>query len=209
MKYQTKKWKVDNCMEQTYSDMKQKHLIISRIQKVFDNPLQFGTFDSDDEQVSVEIIKCPDSPFEGVISYSTLGIYKCPNLLTVDNKELNIEFIGVCDSRNNWFDRILSTCAFAMIKGKVRAHPYEVYQDIISIYQPNIDMKHILLIPPFSLKSDLGMIETDKRVITWLMLNPISENEYSFMQENGSQKLIEAFVAADIDIYDLYRKSIF
>lgn len=196
-------------MEQTYSDMKQKHLIISRIQEVFGNPLQFGTFDSDDEQVSVEIIKCPDSPFEGVISYSTLGIYKCPNLLTVDNKELNIEFIGVCDSRNNWFDRILSTCAFAMIKGKVRAHPYEVYRDIIPVYQPNIDMKHILLIPPFSLKHDLGIIETENRVITWLMLNPISQNEYAYMQKNGYQKLLDAFVEKNIDIYDLYRKSIF
>lgn len=96
-----------------------------------------------------------------------------------------------------------------MIKGNVRAHPYEVYKNIIPIYQPNIDMKHILLIPPFSLNSDLGAIETDKRVITWLMLNPISENEYTFMQKNGYQKLIDAFVEANIDIYDLYRNSIF
>ena len=196
-------------MEQTYSDMKQRHLVLSRVQEVFEKPLQFGTFDSDDEQASIEIIKCPDSPFEGVTAYSTLGVYKCQNLLTADNKELNIEFMGICDSRNNWFDGLLSTCAFAMIKGKVRAHPYEVYKDIIPIYQPNIDMKHILLIPPFSLKSDLGTIETDKRVITWLMLNPISENEYTFMQTNGYQKLINAFVEANIDIYDLYRKSIF
>ena len=117
--------------------------------------------------------------------------------------------MGICDSRNHWFDGLLSTCAFAMIKGKVRAHPYEVYKNIIPIYQPNIDMKHILLIPPFSLNSDLGAIETDKRIITWLMLNPISENEYTFMQKNGYQKLIDAFVEANIDIYDLYRNSIF
>ena len=129
--------------------------------------------------------------------------------MTADNKELHIEFMGICDSRNHWFDGLLSTCAFAMIKGKVRAHPYEVYKNIIPIYQPNIDMKHILLIPPFSLNSDLGAIETDKRIITWLMLNPISENDYTFMQKNGYQKLIDAFVEANIDIYDLYRNSIF
>ncbi len=196
-------------MEQTFSDMQQKHLVLQRIKEVFENPIQVGTFDSDDEQASVEIVKCADSPFKGVTSYSTLGVFQCQNLLTADDKELNVEFMGICDSRNNWFDGLLSTCAFAMIKGKVRAHPYEVYRDIIPIYQPNIDMKHLLLIPPFSLNRDLGIIETDNRVITWLMLNPISENEYVFMQKNGYQKLIDAFVEANIDIYDLYRKSIF
>lgn len=196
-------------MEQTYSDMKQKDLVLKRLEKVFEKPLQSTIFTSDDEQASVEIIKCIDSPFEGVTSYSTLGVYQCQNLLTADDKELNVEFMGICDSRNNWFDGLLSTCAFAMIKGKVRAHPYEVYKNIIPLYQPNIDMKHILLIPPFSLNHELGVIETDNRVITWLMLNPISENEYVFMSEKGYQKLIDAFVEANIDIYDLYRKSIF
>ncbi|MDE7311535.1 MAG: suppressor of fused domain protein [Eubacterium sp.] len=196
-------------MGQTYSDMKQKYLILQRLKMVFENPLQNAILTSDDEQASVEIIKCADSPFGGVTSYSTLGVYRCQNLLTADDKELNVEFMGICDSKNNWFDGLLSTCAFAMIKGKVRAHPYEVYKNIIPLYQPNIDMKHILLIPPFSLSHELGVIETDDRVITWLMLNPISENEYVFMSENGHQKLTDAFVEADIDIYDLYRKSIF
>lgn len=196
-------------MEQTYSDMKQKYLVLQRIKEVFEKPVQIATYNSDDGQAAVEIVRCIDSPFEGVCSYSTLGVYQCQNLLTADDKELNIEFVGICDNRNIWFDGLLSTCAFAMIKGKVRAHPYEVYKDIIPIYQPNIDMKHVLLIPPFSLNHDLGVIETDNRVITWLMLNPISEKEYVYMQKNGYQKLIDAFVEADIDIYDLYRKSIF
>lgn len=196
-------------MGQTYSDMKQKNLVLQRLKKVFENPLQNVTFTSDDEEASVEIIKCPDHPFEGVTSYSTLGVYRCQNLLTADDRELNVEFVGICDSKNNWFDGLLSTCAFAMIKGKVRAHPYEVYRNIIPLYQPNIDMKHILLIPPVSLIHELGVIETEERVITWLMLNPISENEYIYMSENGYQKLIDAFVRADIDLYDLYRKSIF
>lgn len=196
-------------MGQTYTDMKQKVLVLQRLKMVFENPFQNTIFTSDDGQASVEIVKCPDSPFEGVTSYSTLGVYQCQNLLTADDKELNVEFMGICDSKNNWFDGLLSTCAFAMIKGKVRAHPYEVYKNIVPLYQPNIDMKHILLIPPFSLRHELGVIETDNRVITWLMLNPISENEYAYMVENGYQKLIDAFVEADIDIYDLYRKSIF
>lgn len=163
----------------------------------------------DDEKTSVEMVSCANSPFEGVTSYSTLGVYQCENLLTADKKELNVEFLGIADSRNIWFDGLLSTCAFAMIKEKVRAHPYEVYKNIIPIYQPNIDMKHILLVPPFSLNHDLGVIETDNRVVTWLMLNPISENEFVYMQKNGAEKLIDAFVEADIDVYNLYRKSIF
>lgn len=195
-------------MEQEYSDKEQRQLVLQRLEEVFENPVQVEPFVSDDEQASVEIVICADSPFEGVTSYSTLGVYQCENLLTADDKELNVEFLGICDSRNNWFGGLLSTCAFAMIKGKVRAHPFEVYKDIIPVYQPNIDMKHILLIPPFSLRHELGVIETDNRVITWLMLNPISENEYAFMQKNGYEKLLDVFVEQDIDVYDLYRKSV-
>ena len=87
-------------MEHTYSDMKQKNLVLHRIKEVFENPVQVGIFDTDDERVSVETVKCLDCPFEGVTSYSTLGVYRCPNLLTADNKELNVKFTGICDSRN-------------------------------------------------------------------------------------------------------------
>lgn len=189
--------------------MEQREMVYQRIKEVFEKPVKYDTFYTDDEKVSVEIISCPNSPFDGVTSYSTLGIYQCENILTADGRELNVEFVGICDSRNNWFGGLLSTCAFAMKKGKVRAHPYEVYHNIIPIYQPNIDMKHILLVPPFSLNHDLGIIETPDRVITWLMLNPISEKEFVYMQKNGAEKLIEAFVKTNIDVYNLYRKSIF
>lgn len=43
-------------MGQTYSDMKQKVLVLQRLKMVFENPLQNITFTSDDGQASVEII---------------------------------------------------------------------------------------------------------------------------------------------------------
>ena len=70
-------------------------------------------------------------------------------------------------------------------------------------------MKHILLVPPFLLNHDLGAIEIEDMIVTWLMLNPISENEFIFMQKNGVENLLDAFIEANIDVYDLYRKSIF
>lgn len=45
-------------MEHTYSDMKQKNLVLQRIKEVFENPVQVGIFDTDDERVSVETVKC-------------------------------------------------------------------------------------------------------------------------------------------------------
>ena len=43
-------------MEHTYSDMKQKNLVLQRIKEVFENPVQVGIFDTDDERVSVETV---------------------------------------------------------------------------------------------------------------------------------------------------------
>lgn len=189
--------------------MKQQGMILQRIKNVFEKPINCDTFYTDNKQTSIDIVSCINSPFKGVTSYSTLGVYTCENWITADNKELRVEFVGVSDCRNNWFAGLLSTCAFAMLNGKVRAQPYEVYRNIISIYQPNIEMKHLLLVPPFSLNKDFHVVEMDNIVVTWLMLNPISDNELNYMHKHGLEKLMDAFIEADIDVYNLYRKSIF
>ncbi len=68
-------------------------------------------------------------------------------------------------------------------------------------------MKHILFTEPF-LWADLTGLETEDKSIHWLLLVPISDAEFKFLQNNGSEVLEDKFVAEQIDIYDLGRKSV-
>lgn len=190
--------------------MKQRKILLKHIKEVFEKPVTCNTLFTDDKQTSVEIVSSVDSPAEGITSYATIGASEGANFITKDKQKLRVEFVGLCDSRNTWFSSLLSTCAFSILHGMVNAQPYTVYKNSIAIYQPHIDMQHLLLVPPFSFANEFHTIETDENeLVAWLMLNPISENEFQYMQKNGIQKLLQAFEEQQINVANIYRKSIF
>lgn len=69
-------------------------------------------------------------------------------------------------------------------------------------------MKHIMFVEPFFWEGKYhGMILEDKR-IEWLLAVSISEEEGKYAEEHGSDALEELFEENDIDIFDMYRKSV-
>ena len=68
-------------------------------------------------------------------------------------------------------------------------------------------MKHVMFSEPF-LWDDLSNIEQEDKVITWLMIVPISDAELQYLKEYGSDALETLFEEKNIDIFDLERKSV-
>lgn len=68
-------------------------------------------------------------------------------------------------------------------------------------------MKHVLFVTP-TLWGELKSKEFEEKKVVWLMLVPISENEYKFAEEKGSDALEDLFVEKQIDVYDLNRASV-
>lgn len=189
--------------------MSQREELLSRLTAVFGGSVKTDRYYTDDEKYSVELVSRQNSPCPGLISYSTLGAFQATNFFTAQGKPLRVEFAGVCWREYSWFPGLLSTCAFALLKGQVDAAPYRVYPDILPLYCSGIEMKHLLLIPPFGWEKSLGTVEFEDCIVTWLMVNPISDGEFSYLQKHGPQALIDHFVQANIDMYDLNRKSVF
>ncbi|MBC2035444.1 suppressor of fused domain protein [Listeria booriae] len=46
-----------------------------------------------------------------------------------------------------------------------------------------------------------------RKVITWLLLIPISKSELEYLSDNGIDALESLFEAGQIDIFDINRKS--
>ncbi|MMZ71657.1 Antitoxin YqcF [compost metagenome] len=69
-------------------------------------------------------------------------------------------------------------------------------------------MKHMLFVPPFLWEEQLQTIDFQDKKVAWLLAVPISENEYLFAQEYGSNKLEDLFEQKQIDIFDIERKSV-
>ena len=131
----------------------------------------------------IDIFIGVDRPYEGITSYSTIGLSSYPiDLKTKDNRKLRVEFIGACDSSSDMFANIISTCAFNIINDKYSCDPGTVYPNVVSEYYPDTEMRHVYFTTPF-LWEDTHSLEFDDIIITWLMAIPISDNEFEFLKK--------------------------
>lgn len=162
----------------------------------------------DNRSSKIDVFIGVDRPYEGVISYSTIGLSNYSigvNLMS--NKELRVEFLGACGNKADKFANIVSTCAFNIINSKYSCKPGSVYPNVVHEYYPNSDMKHILFTTPF-LWDNIHNLEFDNITVTWLMCVPISDNEFEFLKTNGSDLLEDLFEKNSIDVFDINRKSV-
>jgi len=160
------------------------------------------------EDSKIDIYIGENRPYEGVTSYGTIGLSNYDIGLEVPNKKaLRVEFIGACGNYYKEFANIISSCAFNIVTGQYSCNPGVVYPDIINQYYEESEMKHIMFAAPF-LWDNLSTIEFDTTVVTWLMPIPISDSEFEFVKEHGSEALEELFEEHDIDVFDLERKSV-
>jgi hypothetical protein len=156
---------------------------------------------------NIDMLSAVDRPCDGVTSYSTIGLSEHSIDYTVDEKPLRLEIVGASATVNEYFPNVISTCAFCIINSKFSISPGKIFRDVIKMYFPNSEMKHVLFVSPF-LWEDLKTIDFPDKTVVWLLVVPISENEYLFAQEKGAELLEEMFEREEIDIFDVERKSI-
>ena len=161
----------------------------------------------DDENVSSVDLLTAVRPDEDIISYSTIGLSDHSIDYNVDGTPLRVEIVGACAAKFDQYSNLLATCAFYIINSKFSIFHGKIFQDMIEMYFPASQMKHVLFVSPFLWEDLKTLVFPDKKV-AWLMAVPISENEYLFAQEKGTEMLEELFEQKEIQIFDIERKSI-
>lgn len=155
---------------------------------------------------NIEILHCEDTPLKGVTSYATIGLNSIDIGLISNEKTLRVELMVASDIKNKYIPNIIASTAFEIMKTK-KCYPGYLLEDIIGQYMEDTEMKHILLTDPF-LWSGCDSIIVDNMYVAWLMIVPISQSEYNYAVQNGSDALEELFEEYDIDIFNIYRNSI-
>lgn len=68
---------------------------------------------------NVDILSTIDRPYEGVTSYSTIGLSDYSIGYSIDEKPLRVEIVGASATMFELFPNVLSTCAFNIINTKL------------------------------------------------------------------------------------------
>lgn len=162
----------------------------------------------DDNNVNnVDILATIDRPYEGVTSYSSIGLSDYTIGYSVDEKDLRVEIVGACDKTFDFFPNIISSCAFNLINTKLSIYYGEIFKGVVKMYYPNSEMEHILFTSPFLWKR-LKNIDFSNKKVTWLLAVPISTKEFLYAEQEGIEALEDLLEQNEIDIFDIERKSI-
>ena len=161
----------------------------------------------DDNKIkNIDILSSDNRPNPGVISYATIGLSECEIGLISNDKSLRVELLGACNENEEFFANILATSAFEIIDKKKCTYG-AIIQNVISKYITESEMKHVYLMNPF-LWDGFKTLEIENKSIAWLLIIPISEKEKEYANVNGWEALEDKFEEFNIDIFNLYRRSV-
>lgn len=162
----------------------------------------------DENNVSnIDILSTIDRPYEGVTSYSTIGLSDYSIGYSVDEKPLRVEIVGASATMFELFPNILSTCAFNIINTKFPITHGEIFKGVVRMYYPDSEMEHVLFTSPF-LWEKLNSLDFIDKKVTWLLAVPISTKELLFAEREGTEALEDLFEEKDINIFDISRNSV-
>ncbi|ASC81594.1 type VII secretion system immunity protein YqcF [Bacillus subtilis] len=162
----------------------------------------------DNENSNIDILSVSDQPQEGITSYATLGLSDHSINYEVNGTPLRIEIVAAMESASDIYANVLSTCAFNIINSNFTCAPGVIFKNVISMYDQETDMRHVMFVSPFLWEEDLELLEFSNKSVTWLMAIPISEGELQVTEKHGSDYLQDLLESKQIDIFDIKRESV-
>lgn len=150
----------------------------------------------------IRILTCPDPIDKEVLFLSTIGLSE----LASENN--HTEILAASYIQFEEISNILSSIAFFILKDKWKSYEGFVFETLVEMYYPNIEMKHIYFTSPFLWEDKLEGFSINGININFLLAIPISDNELEYLTKYGKDALEDLFEKKNIDIFDINRKSV-
>jgi hypothetical protein len=170
------------------------------------NPKVIEYLDAE-ERSRVAILQAPDRPWQGVTSYSTIGLSDVRIPREVE-PPLGAELLGVATTDVPQFPEALSTAAFFWINDGWEPEPGACFRDVVRMHLPDTRLPHFLLVEPNLWDHEFASRVVGDKTVAWLMAIPVSEAEANYAEENGLDALEDLFEQHEVDITDLDRDSV-
>jgi len=154
-----------------------------------------------------DILSCQDSPFERVMSYSTIALSDFFIGKDGNGIPLGVELVGACDTKFGDFWEIIKTSAYIIVENHQFCPPGTILSDAVKCSHETT-MKHVLLANPFGWERELESLYFQIKTVAWLLVVPISDAEMKYAKKHGVDALESLFEQKQLDIFDLNRKSV-
>ncbi len=162
----------------------------------------------DTVKLSVPLLICVDAPWDGITSYSTIGLSDYP-MFKRDGTEFpaRLEIVGACATASEFFPNIISSAAFNIMRNRRLYYPGAAMPGYVGEYYPTTTVPHLYFHAPFLWEDSLKTLTFATKKVSWLLVVPISDAELKFLGERGDDALEDEFEKHQIDIFNLNRES--
>jgi antitoxin YqcF len=174
------------------------------------NPIVYPHFD-DDNSNSIDILECTDPLDTENRFFCTIGLSDIPVKILNEEQDFGVEILIVAKKNNEFASSLLSSCSFFIGKDNWEARPGAVFNDLITLYEKNLEMKHVYFTEAFLWQDKLEQISSKikEKNVLFLLAVPISESELSYKNKDGDEEFEKLlFFKNDIDLFDFNRKSV-
>ena len=176
---------------------------------IFDGTPVVHAYEHDEIDLSIDILAVDDSPDDGLVSYSTVGLFET-GLRHDDGEPLatRVELCAEAPQEQDLWGNILSTAAFGLMRGGHAVMPGSVLPGCVGEYYET-QVPHLYLSVPFSWQDgEFRRLELDGQIVNWLQGFPISDAERAYLEEHGPDAFEDLLLERDPDLYDLGRDSV-
>ncbi len=177
------------------------------IDKIFAGKSKAFEYWDEKEKNSISILSSQD-PNDNLTSYSTIGFSNYINLNPTNGSDIRCEVLAINADANQYFPNILASLVFYILQRNVFCHPRLVIPNILNLYNFDSQMQHLLITNPFIWEDKLVNLQLKDKKVHWLLAIPISESELVYAETKGVEELETLMEKSQIDISQLYRKSI-
>lgn len=161
-----------------------------------------GRFYDEDEIHTIDIFSGQNK--DGLIA-ATIGVME-RNISQKPGVTIFTEILMDCRGHNEHIPDILSTIGFYIVKDGWKPAPGVVFEQMISMYDPRLHVKHVMFVPPFQWDDGMTRVNLGAKTIFPLLAVPITDSENTYAQAHGQEALEDLWAQTDCDIFNWKRK---
>ena len=156
----------------------------------------------DDPSKWIDIFTSENS--EGVVA-ATIGVMDFDQSRH-GRTPVHTEILVDCRGHFPEVPNIAATIGQYLIKDGWKAAPGVTFAEMVSMYLPDLEVKHVLFVPPFQWENGMTEVELSDRTVYPLLAVPITDWELELVKDCGADALESKWLERSTDVLDWERK---
>lgn len=178
-------------------------LVGQLVASTFGGLRQATRYYDEEETSSIVIVRCLDAPEPGQASISTVGLHRFANLL--DEQDVRVELAALTRASDVQMSNVLATAAFFVAKHTWLAAPGVIFPDILSSYDLDTSMRHVVWTGPFPWPALGSASIRNGLIVHWLIAVPIYDSERDMIEAKGFPTFERLMELSKVEVDDLRR----